>query len=147
MPASPYTEITKRYEFEAAHWLPYHDGKCRKLHGHTWVLEITVRGWVHAVDPNNPQSGMVMDFYRLKEIITRVDPDHRCLNSHGRVPDRWPQAVPYPTSENLARRFFELIEGALSKDVYLVKVTLWETRTGGATVWNEAEQRVLPQPD
>ncbi len=136
MPASRFTEITKKYEFEAAHWLPWHDGKCKKLHGHTWTLEITIRGEARKPREGEPQSGMVMDFYRLKEIIKRIDPDHQCLNAKNVQNSRWEWAIVYPTSELLARRFFELIEKELEAGSYLVKVTLWETKTGGATVWN-----------
>ncbi len=148
MPVSRFTEITKRYEFEAAHLLPYHDGKCRKMHGHTWTLEITLRGEVHVVDPKDPQSGMVMDFYRLKEVIKAIDPDHFYLNEtvfsvrelgseqSVDLDMRWSHRISYPTSELLARRFFELIEDRLPVGSHLVKVTLWETKTGGATVWN-----------
>ncbi len=49
-------EITKRVTFEAAHRLPTPDapGEYGRLHGHSFVLEVTlrgapdsVRGWVH----------------------------------------------------------------------------------------------------
>ena len=35
--------IGKTFTFEAAHWLPHHPGKCWKLHGHTWTVEVELK--------------------------------------------------------------------------------------------------------
>ena len=34
--------VRRRFGFEAAHRLPNHPGKCRELHGHSYVLVVTV---------------------------------------------------------------------------------------------------------
>jgi 6-pyruvoyltetrahydropterin/6-carboxytetrahydropterin synthase len=63
-------------------------------HGHNYVLEVTLEG-----DPD-PETGMVFDLKRLKEIIQQavVDPmDHRFLNYE--VP---PFDKVVPTTENVA---------------------------------------------
>jgi 6-pyruvoyltetrahydropterin/6-carboxytetrahydropterin synthase len=36
--------IRKRFRFESSHVLPHHTGKCARLHGHSYRLEVTVRG-------------------------------------------------------------------------------------------------------
>ncbi len=36
--------LTKTFHFEAAHHLPGHRGKCARLHGHSYRLEVTLRG-------------------------------------------------------------------------------------------------------
>ena len=36
--------ITVTATFAAAHRLPDHEGKCFRLHGHTYGLEVTVEG-------------------------------------------------------------------------------------------------------
>lgn len=41
-----YVEVTRIFEFDAAHWLAGHKGKCSRLHGHTYKLEVTVGGEV-----------------------------------------------------------------------------------------------------
>jgi len=73
--------IRKTFRFEAAHHLPAHDGKCRRVHGHSWVGVIEVRdSQVHA---NGPKAGMVVDYGDLSDL---VDPlveqflDHHDLN-------------------------------------------------------------------
>lgn len=61
-------EITKEFKFSAAHILPNHDGKCRRLHGHNYRVLVTVQGDVRHDDYESPEQGMVVDFAVLKEI-------------------------------------------------------------------------------
>lgn len=66
--------LTKEFRFEASHQLPNHPGKCRNLHGHSWVLEVTVRGEL------DESTGMVMDYGDIKAavqpIVDRLDHQH-----------------------------------------------------------------------
>jgi 6-pyruvoyltetrahydropterin/6-carboxytetrahydropterin synthase len=74
------TTITVSLTFAAAHRLPEHEGKCARLHGHTYGLEVTVEG---TPQPSGPAKGMVMDFAELRERVGRliVEPlDHQLLN-------------------------------------------------------------------
>ena len=38
--------ITRRLEFDAGHRIPDHKSQCRHLHGHRYVIEITLSGQV-----------------------------------------------------------------------------------------------------
>lgn len=69
--------IGKRFTFEAAHFLPKHPGACAQLHGHTYTIEVEVTG-----EPA-PETGMIIDFYDLKNIVqTVISPlDHDLLNN------------------------------------------------------------------
>ena len=49
---------------DSAHYLPGH-GKCGKVHGHTYKVEIVIEG-------DKKESGMVMDFYDIKKIVKEV---------------------------------------------------------------------------
>jgi len=74
------TTITVAATFAAAHRLPDHEGKCCRLHGHTYGLEVTVQG---VPQESGPAAGMVMDFADLRQrvneiIIERLD--HQLLN-------------------------------------------------------------------
>lgn len=108
-------EITKKFKFEAAHFLPNHDGKCRNLHGHSYGLDITIKG---DLITSGPKEGMVMDFTDLsnvvkEEIINKWD--HCCLND----------VVSFvPTSENLASEVFSVLK---SKGLNVSRVRLSET--------------------
>lgn len=60
--------------FSSAHFLPYYEGKCARLHGHTYNVEVRVAG-------NKNEEEFVIDFAKLKEIVKSViDPlDHKVL--------------------------------------------------------------------
>lgn len=34
--------VLKEFEFDAAHYLPEYNGKCERLHGHTYKLVVKV---------------------------------------------------------------------------------------------------------
>jgi 6-pyruvoyltetrahydropterin/6-carboxytetrahydropterin synthase len=74
------TTIAVGMTFAAAHRLPEHQGKCFRLHGHTYDLEVAVSG---APQESGPAAGMVMDFADLRAqvqalIVDRLD--HQLLN-------------------------------------------------------------------
>jgi 6-pyruvoyltetrahydropterin/6-carboxytetrahydropterin synthase len=61
--------VTKEFSFDAAHYLTRYHGKCEKLHGHTYKLQVSVEG---AVGSN----GLVIDFLILKKIVREQVLDH-----------------------------------------------------------------------
>lgn len=66
--------------FAAAHYLPQHQGKCSRLHGHTYSLEVTVEG---EPQQSGPATGMVMDFAELRDQVDKLvvrHLDHQVLN-------------------------------------------------------------------
>ena len=117
-----YAILTKTFRFEAAHHLPGHTGKCARLHGHSYQLEVTVRGPIKEA-PHQSDSGMVMDFEELSHIvrnsiIERLD--HRDLNEVTGL---------RTTAENLAHWMWdELIAGGLPASL-LYRIRLWETQS------------------
>jgi len=54
--------ITRRIPFCAGHRLPLHKGGCRNLHGHNYVLRVTI------VAPETKE-GMVLDFADVKRAV------------------------------------------------------------------------------
>lgn len=106
------TSVTRSFRFEAAHQLPWHPGKCRELHGHSYRFEITVEG------PVGPQ-GIVVDFDELKDVVDRevlARYDHRYLND----------LMDNPTAELLAHDIWKTLEAA---GLGLTRIRLWETDT------------------
>lgn len=67
--------ITKKFEFCASHILTRHDGKCARLHGHNWVLEVSVEGKIDI------ETGFVMDYAVLKKYVQPLieNLDHKHL--------------------------------------------------------------------
>jgi 6-pyruvoyltetrahydropterin/6-carboxytetrahydropterin synthase len=122
------TEVTKRWNFDAAHHLPHHSGKCRNVHGHTYAVEVSVRG---SVQPARGRSddGMVLDFGALSDVWkSALEPllDHRNLNETVGGLGCWPT-----TAENLARWIGERFA---AHGIMVASVSVWETPTSRATV-------------
>lgn len=112
------TEIFKEFTFEAAHRLPnVRPGhKCSRLHGHSFRVELHVRG------PVDPQLGWIMDFADIKDAFQPLHEqlDHNFLNE---IEGLW-----NPTSENLAKWIWTHLQPRLPS---LSKVVVRETCTSG----------------
>jgi 6-pyruvoyltetrahydropterin/6-carboxytetrahydropterin synthase len=135
--------ITRRLEFDAGHRIPDHKSQCRHLHGHRYVLEVTLAGAV-IERTGDAANGMVMDFSEVKEIAQRIVVDrwdHAFLAYAGDrpvvdflagLPDHKTVVLDrIPTAENLARIAFDLLQPAY-RDTYgnhlrLHQVRLYET--------------------
>lgn len=109
------TSITKEFKFEAAHSIPAHGGKCKNLHGHSYILEVTVTG---PIQQSGSATGMVMDFADISSVVKTeiIDQwDHQFLN----------EMVPFvTTAENLAAECFTRLSAA---GLPVSKIKLWET--------------------
>lgn len=86
-------ELVKDFRFEAAHMLPKvpEDHKCRRLHGHSYRVTVTVKGEV------DEEMGWLIDYGDIKEVVepVRKQLDHYYLNEI--------EGLENPTSEVLAR--------------------------------------------
>lgn len=51
-----------------AHQLYNYNGLCKNIHGHSYLLYVTVGGHVMRAN-SDPNDGMVMDFSELKKIV------------------------------------------------------------------------------
>jgi 6-pyruvoyltetrahydropterin/6-carboxytetrahydropterin synthase len=112
-------DIFKAFRIEAAHYLPNVPAghKCGRLHGHSYAVEIHVRGAL------GTQSGWVMDFAEIKAAWDplHAELDHNCLNQ---VP-----GLENPTSENLAKWIWARLATVLP----LTRVVVRETCTSGCS--------------
>ncbi|MBN2168394.1 MAG: 6-carboxytetrahydropterin synthase QueD [Actinobacteria bacterium] len=118
--------ISVKHEFDAAHRLEGHPGKCSRLHGHTWTVEAVLRN----IDVN--ENGIVLDFDEagtlLEDIVSRLD--HCYLNE---IPPF--TSVP-PTAENIARILFDQLMGKIESmpgGITLESVKVWESNTSWAS--------------
>ncbi|TVQ10971.1 MAG: 6-carboxytetrahydropterin synthase [Bacteroidetes bacterium] len=136
--------ITKQFRFETAHALWGYDGACRNIHGHSYILYVTLLG-KPINDPNHPKYGMVMDFSVLKTIVNEqiVDQfDHALLVRRGTPHDQLANSselfgkimkLDYqPTCENMITDFARRISAQLPPEVKLFSLKLHETATAYA---------------
>ena len=112
-------QIAKQYRFEASHILPYQGGKCSRHHGHSYQMEVAVTGDVQEVGPHNLESGMVVDFQSIDNIVKPLIYDyldHHHLNNF----------IEYPTAERIA---VWVIDQMLANDppYEIAYVKIWET--------------------
>jgi 6-pyruvoyltetrahydropterin/6-carboxytetrahydropterin synthase len=118
--------IFKAFQFEAAHRLPnLPDGhKCRRVHGHSFRVEIHVDG------PVDDHTGWVIDFAeikaRFKPILNQLD--HNNLNEI--------EGLENPTSENIARWIWTRLAPSLP---ILTKVVVQENPTCGVVYRGESQ--------
>ena len=144
-------EITTRMEFDSGHRIPNHKSSCKKLHGHRYAIEVTLKGDI--IDQENESDyGMVMDFKDAKELIrkTIVEPwDHAFL-----VYEKDLEVIHFlnslkghktvildkvPTAENMALIAFNLLKKVFLKtfqnDIVPIRVRLFETPNSWADAY------------
>lgn len=109
-------DVFREFSFEAAHLLPHlpEGHKCRRLHGHSFRVEVHVEGPV-------ADSGMVMDFADIQAAFQPLwaQLDHRYLNEV--------DGLANPTSENLAVWIWD----RLCRELPLSRVVVRETCNSG----------------
>ena len=116
--------LTSKVEIDSSHYLRNYDGKCADLHGHRWVVEVTVESVTEDAVDSLDNTGMLLDFGVIKSLISEYD--HRNLNDTPEFEDI------NPTAENLAIIWadaltHEIIMRRIPAKVISVKV--WETPT------------------
>lgn len=117
--------VTKAFVFDACHFLPYHNRRCKYLHGHTYHMEVTLRGDV------DTKTGMVMDFGELKKLVEKElldDWDHGFLN----------EQIDYPTAEIMVLYSWVKIAKALGINYPILnEIKIWETDGSYVTLKKE----------
>ena len=110
-------DLMIRGHFDAAHALTGYPGECCNLHGHTWDVEVVVRG------SELDEVGIVYDFKTLKDDLASVlEPlDHAYLND---VP---PFDKLNPTAEHLSHYVYDQLAVKVGAGVEVVEVSVWES--------------------
>lgn len=130
-------KIAKEFHWEMGHRLPFHLGKCKNLHGHSYKCMVELTG-----DPDS--NGMVVDYFDVKKIIGHIIEklDHSFmvskndkeliealdkLNSQKVVVDF------ETTAENICLYLLEKIKlSNLPKNIHSIKVRVFETENSYA---------------
>lgn len=109
--------LTVKEEFDAAHRIIGYPGKCDRLHGHCWTVEVSVEG------SQLDKLGMVVDFKYLKSLVRNILNiyDHRYLND---LPDF---ADKNPTAEHIAAAIYHRVAAGLEGNASVKSVTVWES--------------------
>ncbi len=121
-------ELTIETGFASAHQLRGYKGKCEKLHGHNWKVQVSVTAErLNEID-------LAIDFHDLKRIANEVvSPlDHAFLN------DIFPFTEKNPSSENVAKWIYESMKKKINDDnIQVSAVTVWESDTASASYYED----------
>ena len=109
-----HVRLVHEFRFEAAHLLPRVPvgHKCARLHGHSFKVEVAIRGLV------NEETGWFLDYQHLYDAWAPLHAllDHNYLNDIAGLEN--------PTSEHLARWVWDHLKPSLPA---LQRVTIFET--------------------
>lgn len=111
-------------QFAAAHQLRNYRGKCEKLHGHNWRIEVFVKG------EKLNDTGLLIDFKEVKDATHRIleELDHSFLNELPQFKDQ------NPSSENIASYIFKRLSNKLNDtNIKVGKVTAWESDSASSS--------------
>ena len=117
-------EVSIKKTFSAAHRISEIGGKCEALHGHNFLVEVSVAA--ESLD----EEGLLIDFRILKQWTEEVldQLDHKFLNELEYFKKR------NPSSEQIARYLYDRIdERARKEKAHLSRVTVWESENSCAT--------------
>ena len=118
--------LTVDTDFSSAHQLRGYKGKCENLHGHNWIVTLSVSG------KELNDAGLLIDFHDLKAIVNTACEryDHKNLNE---IP---PFDTINPSSENIARVMADIIQDELKKidrALFIHSITIGESASSKCT--------------
>lgn len=123
--------VSVQAHYDSAHYLRNYKGKCERLHGHRYVVELALA--TEQLD----RAGIAFDFVDVKRHLRDLADyfDHTNLN------DMPPFDELEPSAENQARYFYDEMKRRLPAAMAsaLVYVRVWET----PTQWAQYSERSL----
>ncbi len=125
-------EVTIKQSFSAAHMLKDVGGTCEKLHGHNFIVEVSI------CSTSLTDAGILIDFRILKQWADEIlkEFDHKYLNE-----------ISYfkgmsPSSENVARYIYNRISEKVKKsNLDVSRVTVWESEDARVSYYGNGYAR------
>jgi 6-pyruvoyltetrahydropterin/6-carboxytetrahydropterin synthase len=117
-------ELMIETHFSSAHQLRGYKGKCERVHGHNWKVQ------VYILAERLNEIDITIDFHDLKKMTEEIvgQLDHSFLN------DIFPFTEKNPSSENIAKWIYDSLRKRTDNDdISLSAVTVWESETASAT--------------
>ena len=130
-------KIAKEFHWEMGHRLPFHLGKCKNLHGHSYKCMVELTG-----DPDS--NGMVIDYFDVKKIIGPIieELDHSFMVSKNdkeviealqKLNSQMVVVEFESTAENICLYLLDKIKSSnLPKNIHSIKVRVFETENSYA---------------
>lgn len=123
--------VSVQAHYDSAHFLRHYKGKCERLHGHRYVVELAL------ASEELDESGIAFDFVVVKRLLRELAErlDHQNLN------DLPPFDELEPSAENQARYFYQELKRQLPGNLRdaMLYTRVWET----PTQWAQYSDRTL----
>lgn len=123
--------VSVQAHYDAAHFLKNYQGKCERLHGHRYTVELALA--TQELD----RAGIAFDFVVIKKHLRALADrlDHENLN------DLEPFREIESSAENQAKWFYDELKKSLPPEVAraILYTRVWET----PTQWAQYTERVL----
>lgn len=118
----PTWTLHTEFKFDAAHFIDGYDGKCGRMHGHTYKVHMKAKS--HKLNPSAylKTSDMVCDF---KELKWAAKDSERGGFDHGVLNDLMQENT---TAERIAEYIHQETKKRIPSRIEL-EVTVWETET------------------
>ncbi len=136
--------LNKIFTFDMAHALEFYPGKCRHIHGHTYILHVSVQGNI-LDSPGAPLDGMIADFTDIKQwvksevieifdhaLVLRQNSEHANMNWSETNWSRILLTSYQPTCENIMLDIRDRLNKKIADGLELVQLRLYETPTSYA---------------
>jgi 6-pyruvoyltetrahydropterin/6-carboxytetrahydropterin synthase len=123
--------VSVQAHYDAAHFLRNYKGKCERLHGHRYLVEVAL------TSETLNESGIAFDFVdvkrELRALAERLD--------HTNINEVEPFTELEPSAENQAKYFYEELKRLLPRAFgdAILYVRVWET----PTQWAQYTERTL----
>ena len=129
--------VTKIFRFETAHAIHGYNGHCKNIHGHSYVLHVTVSR-AEEDEQYLPPPGFIYDFKELKQLVNKTVInrfDHQLILSEAYMRDHdtsmhfenltiWKME---PTAENILLYIRDELGKELPENIALFRLKLYET--------------------
>lgn len=136
-------EVTKIFSFEMAHAIFGYQGACRNIHGHSYVLHISVSS-KDSTDRFLSPPGFIIDFKQLKHLVKShvVDRfDHSLVVSQSYLKNNPGLLIQdnceiwefEPTAENILLFIIQILSPVMPKNISITSAKLYETKDSYVT--------------
>lgn len=132
-------------DFDSAHFLKGHPGKCANIHGHRWRVVCEIGA--DSLHTEGPERGMLVDFSTLKKALKELadSMDHQLIHEAGALKPATAAALqaegfsllalPFtPTAENLAKHLYDAMK---QQGFPVTCLTVYETPNNAAAYTGE----------
>lgn len=134
-------KIGKEFVWEMSHRLPFHEGACKNIHGHTYKMLLELEGEVN-------HNRMLIDFYDIEKIVrpllNKIDHsflvdknDNLMLDFLKQNNFKYYEIDNFSTAEDMSYYFMNILKVDFQKfdNIKKMKVRIYET----SDAWAESE--------